>query len=144
MTAIDQLAAFYDDPEQFMGDIHAHILHGYCYVTPDNLALARPVSSSWTREQLSDPWQTCLTCAPDCWYVWAAIGDLDFLLSLIPYPLEKIAFARRKPNGHHRPFKSYDFNEFYGSRSTKSPAAGRAGLCQERGNRGVQPGGEAA
>lgn len=146
MTAIDQLAAFYGDPDEFTRDIHAHVLNGYCYITPDNLALARPICRSWTREDYSDPFRIAgLTEKADCWYVWAAIGDVDFLLSLIPYPLEWIAFARRKHSGHHRRAKFYKLTEFYGRRSTtRSPKGSASDLCQKRGDRGVQPGGEAA
>lgn len=125
MTAIDQLAAFYAAPEEFTRHLDAHILHGYCYITPSQLALARPVCSHWPSEDIGNPCKIpALTEKADCWYVWAAIGDLDFLLSLIPYPLEMIAFARRRPDGFARRPKLYNFTDFYGrtrhSRSTKA------------------------
>lgn len=119
MTAIDQLAAFYEDAETFTRHIDAHILHGYCYITPDQLALARPVCSRWSLPDLSNPCKIpALTEKADCWYVWAAIGDLEFLLSLIPYPLEMIAFARRRPDGFFREPKLYNFAKFHGRRQT--------------------------
>src|ERR1044072_1189109 len=97
VTALDHLAAFYVDHAEFTRDLDAHLLHGYCYVTPKNLALARPVCIHWTPEEIGNPRKIpALTEIPDCWYVWAAIGDMPFLLSLIPYELPWIAFARGK------------------------------------------------
>ena len=126
MTAIQQLQAFYAaDPEigRMSEDIHNHLVSGYVYVTPANLALARPVSSKWSAKRLSDSSKTIgLTECADCWYVWAAIGDVDYLLSLIPYPLPFIAFARRKTGRAPSKIKFYQFNRFvhHGRIQTKS------------------------
>lgn len=96
--------------------VDAHIQQGFTYFDPLNMALARPVSSEWSEERLSDPWDSALTTLDltlnhDCWYVWAAIGDLKYLLSLIPYPLPLIAFVRRR-GGRVSPTRFYDFNQF--------------------------------
>lgn len=115
MTAIEQLAAFYEadgTSESFADDLHAHLISGCSYITPDNLALCRPVCSGWPDSDIWNPRKTIgLTECADCWYVWAAIGDMDFLLSLIPYPLEWIAFARDK-NGKRSAMKKYPFTRF--------------------------------
>lgn len=124
MTAFQQLIEFYRvDPSigDMEMDITWHQALGFCYFSPQNLAMMRPVCSHWDSETLSDPRKTAaLTGEADCWYVWAAIGDIDFLLSLIPHPLEWIAFARRKPGKEPSPIKLHKFSRFISHGRTKT------------------------
>lgn len=116
VTSFGQLLEFYRvDPTigVLADDVSAHLERGFCYFSPSNLAMMRPVCSNWDAEALSDPRKTAaLTGEADCWYVWAAIGDIDFLLSLIPCPLEWIAFARRKKGHGPSPIKLHKFQRF--------------------------------
>jgi len=102
MTPFEQYLAIHAaDPS--LGDpldtLKAHAAQGYVYASPIGFALARPVSRHWSHQSLSDPWdsslsKTELTQEHDCWYVWAAIGELPYLLQFLPYTLPYIAFAR--------------------------------------------------
>lgn len=115
MTAFETFKTLHG--EGWQNAVDAHLQQGFAYFDPLNIALARPISHLWPAERFSDPWdsalsETDLTRDLDCWYVWAAIGDLKYLLSLIPYPLPLIAFVRRR-SGRVSPVKFYQFEKFF-------------------------------
>jgi hypothetical protein len=107
--AIAMYEAIGETAEQFSIDMAWHCVNGYVYASPLGLAMARPVSSKWTTEQILDYTEQGieLTSDLDCWHVHIVVGDLTHLLSLIPHSLPLISYERKGK------LKFHPFSRFY-------------------------------
>lgn len=124
VTAFEQLEELWQGESAQLGlEIQSCLFHGAGIWTPENLAFIRPVCSDWQDHEIENPSKTIgLTESVDCWYVFAAIGDMKYLISLIPYPLEWIAFSRVKPERGQSTIRRYNFQRFAShGKVTESP-----------------------
>lgn len=76
----------------FADDLMLHMQHGYVRVTPTVLAMARPVSSKWSNEEMSDI--SKVDEDGDCWFIWVLVGSLGDALEMLPSEKKWLAFAR--------------------------------------------------
>jgi hypothetical protein len=124
--AVSMYEAIGETDENLRIDMAWHCCNGYVYASPLGLAMARPVSSKWSKEQILDYTERGfeLTDTLNCWHVHIVVGDLSHLLSLIPHPLELMSFERRGK------LKFYPFNRFY--EDTKTTSAGSSITTSKR------------
>jgi len=73
--------------------ILAHCENGYILNTPTAFLLARAVERSASALEISDPWKK-FPESSDCWFVWAASGNITEILEFIPYKKKWVAWAR--------------------------------------------------
>jgi hypothetical protein len=105
MTPFEQAIELYNKAgmtrEEFDADLSLYAQSGYVLATPCEFAMARPVSSKWSQDQICyieeentlSPIE--LTLYHDCWYVNCVVGDLASLMSWLPYPLPYMVMLRR-------------------------------------------------
>lgn len=76
----------------FERSLYGHLRKGYIFSGPDYLVMGRPVHSSWSHDDLSDP--DLISNDPDTWFVFMAKSrnPLQDLLLLAPYELPNVAF----------------------------------------------------
>lgn len=97
MGPLDELRAVYQEGESARTlevDLGLHLANPTAYVhsTPDLFAMGRPVRMSADLDLILDPSLSFEN--PDCWWVWAAAGDLGAIAKLVPYWLPVIGFER--------------------------------------------------
>lgn len=109
MTPAEQAAAVYQrEPcaRTFREDMDAHLLNPAAVIVSCSSAflMARPVCRAWDQHAITDPWFNSLTCAPDCWHIYLAAGDLSAFFTFPHQPLAWVSFER----GNRLRFHSYD------------------------------------
>lgn len=104
IARIRDLYARFPQPRTFEEDLAAHLQTGVVVSTPLHFLMARAVVRS--APGVEDPWQAF--DIPDTWLIWAASGPSavsvkTFCLTMQPFPLRWVAWARRKgPLIYHR------------------------------------------
>lgn len=78
----------------FFSALNAHFLHGFVHSDSSNFLMARPVSATASKGQITDP--HCKFPESDCnaWFVYLAAGNMAGLIELAPYPLDFICYER--------------------------------------------------
>lgn len=93
MTAIEEAAFLYKEHDMVLAhDLQNYLKHGYVFVTPEWLLLARPIF----KNKGPDVW----TDTGDTWYVKLAVGRgaLKQFIGRIPYSLPYLAWKRNFKN----------------------------------------------
>lgn len=78
----------------FRDVVQQHLAIGYCVSTPDYFICARPVPSTASEEVLVDIYETFDPSECDCWFVWAAAGNINSLWTIVPHQFDWVAFYR--------------------------------------------------
>jgi hypothetical protein len=126
MSPFDRITEKFDGRgygDQFVPDLWLHFQHGYVVSTPKAFAMARPVWSHWTSEEMSDITRT--DPDGDCWFIWALSGDLGEAAWWLPHSKKWLAFARR---GHPRLVKWETLSHAITRQFSRNP---RTGSSQE-------------
>lgn len=97
MKPVEHAARIYESEpcaRTFKEDLEAHLIHGVVFSRPDLFIMARPVSRSWAKHEIVNPWFNELTKTPNCWHVYLAAGDISKVWSIMPYRLEFASWER--------------------------------------------------
>ena len=85
-----------DHPQEcpFKAYLDWHMKHGFVFSTPEFFAMGRPVMRYRPEAEITEP--TFLFNPEDCdtWYIFALAGNMQKAWSIMPWPLEWIAFER--------------------------------------------------
>lgn len=124
--------------DEFTPDLWLHLQHGYVISTPRAFAMARPVWSHWSAQELGDIAR--VDPDGDCWFIWALSGDLAEAARWLPGPKKFLAFARRgQPRLVHweklshaitRQFSSHQ-GAGQGTKAVRSPVHSADGVHEE-------------
>lgn len=94
----------------FLEDLDAYLASGFVHSTPDFFVMARPVSSEWREELITNPLtdklNNELTLPLDMWHIALMAGDMREAWGLFPYQLPYISMERK--NKLH----IYDYDRF--------------------------------
>ena len=82
-------------PRTFERDLWLHLCGGCVFSTPDLFVMGRGVARSAPVAEIVDPSVIFDRERQDCWWVYAAAGDLARMPQLLPYPLPWIGWERK-------------------------------------------------
>ena len=82
-------------PEMFEEELRAHLRWGCVLSTPQAFLMGRPIVKDAEHILQADPWHRFPPEEVDCWIVWLFAGDLAKVMSMVPYRLPWLAWARR-------------------------------------------------
>ena len=80
------------------GDLIEHLHSGYVFITPQAALMGFRCKASDVRDAIKGGWGVKPHQADedgDCWMVWLAVGTVRDVLTMTPFPLPFVAFARR-------------------------------------------------
>jgi hypothetical protein len=77
----------------FKEDLYAHYVTGYVISTPTYFVMGRPVLSSATYEEITNPHLSFKE--PDCWHLYLYSGPLIHAFLAAPYRLPFVSFERK-------------------------------------------------
>jgi hypothetical protein len=86
--------------ESFQVYLDWHIENGFVFSTPQFFIMGRAANRE-SLERNSEVW-SCPRELQDCWYVFAASGNLSKAWDILPYELPYIAFERMEEDGSLR------------------------------------------
>ena len=96
MTPIEKAARLYDDPRAVRSlreDMEAHLLHGMVYSNHQVFMLLRYVSSSWSADEMDDPWFNPPS-EKDTLFCYLASGDMKEFFTFPHKSVNWVAFSR--------------------------------------------------
>ncbi len=96
MTPFDQARAVYRKERcrrTFEEDLHAHLVGGFVFSTPDFFVMGRPVVSVAPPIAITDP--RVSFARSDCWHVFLLAGDIRKAWGIVPYDLPMMSFERK-------------------------------------------------
>lgn len=84
-----------DCARSFEEDLYLHLHTPGCIVfkDEDNLALVRPVNEHDSYENLTYPGY--ISPEPNAWWVYMLVGNVPFLISLLPNRFDRIGWERK-------------------------------------------------
>jgi hypothetical protein len=98
---VEDLYHIYPQPRTFEQDVALHRLNGVVIEREDFFLMARGVKHDAGHEALSNPEVSFAREVQDCWLIYAYSGPLEVLVTVAPYYLPFICWARRKGRRWH-------------------------------------------
>ena len=98
MKPIEKVRALYwrfPQPRSFEEDVRLHRVTGYVIETDQVFLMGRPVRHDVPVEAIRCPHVSFARAECDAWFIWAFAGEFKEILSLAPYPLPLVGWARR-------------------------------------------------
>lgn len=98
MIPLEQAMAVYtSEPcrRTFNEDLISHLMNGFVFSTPEYFIMGRPVISTATYEQITDPDHAFPREQCDCWHIHLMAGDTRPAWAIMPWPLALFSFERR-------------------------------------------------
>lgn len=97
MSPYEKIAAAYarhPKEEPFENYVIWHARHGFVFARPDFFAMGRPVVHSARAWDIKDPTHLFASEVCDCWFIFAAAGNMSRMWQIVPWPLRWFAFTR--------------------------------------------------
>lgn len=91
MTPVEKAKELLGD--QWLEALEAHLKTGYVISSPDAFLMGRPCLHGAT---IVSPWQSWPIEIADAWFIWAGVGSVARLFSMMPVRLPWIGFMRQK------------------------------------------------
>jgi len=97
MTAYEKLEKAYAEhpqEEPLRNYVDWHMRHGFVFSRPDFVAIGRPVMKSAPPESIRNPMHLFPSEECNCWFIFAAAGNMSRMWDIVPFPLGWFGWTR--------------------------------------------------